>query len=132
MLDGRSQEILVVQEGPWRFTRTVDAVGGSSQLWVHRLQDCGNTAWSAAVPAYNGLLQTHRRTGFHVLCADYDGAHPVAVIDGLSPLAVERVRAHLTDTTADRLEFRETGRRQRDVTEFQQLLSRALSRSQAI
>lgn len=128
MLDERSQEILIVQDGQWRFTRTGDPNDKSTSLWVHRLGYDGNSVWSAAVPTYKGLLQTHRETGFYVFCADYDGAHPVAVIDGLSPLAAAQVRANLPDTTDGRMEFREEDRRPRDLDDFRKLLERALSR----
>ncbi len=128
MLDERSDEILIVQDGPWRFTRSGDPLDQHTSIWVHRVGINGNSLWSAAVPAYKGLLQTHRETGFYVFCADYDGAHPVAVIDGLSPSAVAQVRANLRDTTEDRLEFREESRSARDRDGFRKLLDRALSR----
>lgn len=127
MLDERSGEILVVQDGPWRFTRTGDPLDQHTLIWVHRVGADGNSLWSAAVPAYKGLLQTHRETGFYVFCADYDGAHPVAVVDGLSPATVAQVRANLPDTSADRMEFREDGRGfKRD--DFRTLLERRHSR----
>lgn len=128
MLDERSDEILIVQEGPWRFTRSGDPLDQNTSIWVHRVGIDGNCLWSAAVPAYKGLLQTHRETGFYVLCADYDGAHPVAVIDGLSPSAVAQVKAYLRDTTEDRLDFREENRSARDREDFRKLIGHALSR----
>ncbi len=128
MLDERSDEILIVQEGPWRFTRSGDPLNQHTSIWVHRVGIDGNSLWCAAVPAYKGLLQTHRVTGFYVFCADYDGAHPVAVIDGLSPSAVAQVRANLRDTTEDRLEFREESRSARDRDDFRKLVDHALSR----
>ena len=102
MLDERSDEILIVQDGPWRITRTGDLLDQHTSILVHRVGIDGNSLWCAAVPAYKGLLQTHRETGFYVFCADYDGAHPVAVIDGLSPSAVAQVRANLRYTTENR------------------------------
>lgn len=128
MLDERSLETLVVQEGRWRFTRTGDPHTTTALLWVHCVDNRGNSLWSAAAPVYKGLLQTHRETGLYVLCADYDGAHPVAVIDGLSPLAAARVRASFPDTRDDRLVFRESARRPTDLDAFQRLLQQALTR----
>ena len=127
MLDDRSQEILVVQDGEWRFTRTGDPRRQGTTLWLHRVGADGNSIWSAAVPTYKGLLQRHQESGTYVLCADYDGAHPVAVIHGLSPLAAAQVRANLPDTTEARMEFREDARRPRDREDFRKLLERALS-----
>lgn len=132
MLDERSDEILVVQDGPWRFTRTGVPLDQHTLIWVHRVGADGNSLWSAAVPAYKGLLQTHRETGFYVFCADYDGAHPVAVIDGLSPATVAQVRANLPDTSADRMEFREEDRRAHDRDNFKKLVDRALSRRSVV
>ena len=128
MLDGRSEEILIVQDGPWRFTRTGDPLDQRTSIWVHRVGIDGNSIWSAAVPAYKGLLQIHRATGCYVLCADYDGAHPVAVIDELSPVAAAQVRSNLRDTTEDRLEFQEELRRPRDRQDFRTLLESSLRR----
>lgn len=128
MLDERSDEILIVQDGPWRITRTGDLLDQHTSILVHRVGIDGNSLWCAAVPAYKGLLQTHRETGFYVFCADYDGAHPVAVIDGLSPSAVAQVRANLRDTTENRLEFREESRSARDRDDFRKLLNFALSK----
>lgn len=128
MLDERSDEILIVQDGPWRFTRTGDPLDQHTLIWVHRVGADGNSLWSAAVPAYKGLVQTHRETGCYVFCADYDGAHPVAVLEEVSPAAVAQVRANLPDTRADRMEFREEDRRARDRAHFRKLLDRALSR----
>lgn len=129
MLDERSDEVLIVQDGQWRFTRT-EPLDGHTSIWVHRVGVDGNSVWSAAVPAYKGLLQTHRESGFYVLCADYDGAHPVAVIDGLSPAAVAQIRAYLPDTSRCRMEFREEDRSARDQDAFRKLLGRALSGAQ--
>lgn len=128
MLDDRGQEMLIVQDGEWRFTRTGDLREHGTLLWLHRVGADGNSTWSEAVPTYKGLLQRHRESGTYVLCADYDGAHPVAVIPGLSPLAAAQVRANLPDTTEDRMEFQEERRRPRDRESFRKLLERALSR----
>jgi hypothetical protein len=132
MLDERSQETLIVQDGLWRFTRAGDPLDQGTSICVHRVGSDGNSVWSAAVPAYKGLLQIHRATGFYVFCADYDGAHPVAVIDGLSPVAAAQVRSNLGDTTEDRLEFREELRRPRDRQDFQKLLEKALWRRSVV
>lgn len=132
MLDERSSEVLIVQDGQWRFTQTGNPMDKETRLWVYRVSSDGNIAGCAAVPTYKGQLQTHRETGFHVLCADYDGAHPVAVIDGLSPLAVAQVRANLPDTTDGRIEFIEEKRRPNDRKKFQILLERALSRRRSM
>jgi len=128
MLDERAQEILIVQEGEWRFTRTGDPTEEGTLLWVYRVGPDGNSVGSAAVPTYKGLLQSHRESGTYVLCADYDGAHPVAVIDGLSPTAAAQVRANLPDTAARRMEFEEEAHRPRDREDFRKLLKRALAR----
>jgi hypothetical protein len=128
MLDERSDEVLIVQDGQWCFTRTGDPKEVGTMLWASRVGSDGNSVGRAAVPTYKGLLQTHRETGLYVLCADYDGAHPVAVIDGLSPMAAAQVRANLPDTTERRMDFREEERRPDDRKDFRKMLERALSR----
>lgn len=125
MLDEKAGQVLIVQDGEWRFTRTGDPRDKSTTLWVYRIGADGNSISEAAVPTYKGLLQRHPATGNYVLCADYDGAHPVAVIGGLSPVAAERVRAYLPDTTEDNLVFREERRRSRDRAAFGRLLELA-------
>jgi hypothetical protein len=132
MLDERSSEILIVQDGQWRFTRTGDPMDKGTTLWAYRVGSDGNCVGCAGVPTYKGLLQTHRETGLHVLCSDYDGAHPVMVIDSLSPLAVAQVRANLPDTTDEGIEFREERRRPDDRKDFRKLLERALSRRSTV
>lgn len=131
MLDESAAETLIVQDGPWRFTRDGDLAAERTHVWVHKLDRAGNAAWSAAVPAYKGLLLRHRESGFLVLCADYDGGHPVAVIDGMSPVAVAQVRASLRDTRGDLMEYRVEGRRRQDKADFEELLTRALDAAKA-
>lgn len=128
MLDERSAEVLIIQEGPWRFTRAGGPSETNAYVWVHCLDNAGNSVHSACVPAYKGLLQTHRDTGTYVLCADYDGQDPVAVINGLSPTAAAQVRANLPDTTAERMDYCEDAHCSRDVEVFRKLMNRALSR----
>ena len=128
MLDERAQEILIVQEGEWRFTRTGDPTEEGTLLWAYRVGPDGNSVGSAAVPTYKGLLQSHRDSGTYVLCADYDGAHPVAVIHGLSATAAAQVRSNLPDTAGRRMEFQEDARRPRDREDFRKLLEKALAR----
>ncbi|APW41376.1 hypothetical protein [Rhodoferax saidenbachensis] len=128
LLDDRAKQILIVQDGEWRFTRTGVPKEHGTFLWVHRMDQAGNSIWSAAVPTYKGLLQNHRRTGTYVLCADYDGKHPVAVISGLSPVAADKIRANLPDTTENGMEFFEEKKQQRDREKFQRLLEQTLSR----
>ena len=132
ILDERSQQILIVQEGQWRFTRTGDPTQQGTRLWAYRSGSDGNCVESAAVPTYKGLLQCHSESGTYVLCADYDGAHPVAVIEGLSPKTVAKVRANLPDTGARNMEFQEEERRPRDREDFRSLLKKALARMSAL
>lgn len=128
MLDERAHEILIVEEGEWRFTRTGDPREEGTLLWAYRVGPDGNSLGSAAVPTYKGLLQSHRESGTYVLCADYDGAHPVAVIHGLSPTAAAQVRSNLPDTAGRSMEFQEDARRPRDREDFRKLLQKALAR----
>lgn len=128
MLDERSEECLIAQSGPWRFTRHGGPRTTDVSIVVHRVGVDGNSVWSAAVPAYKGLLQIHPNTGCYVLCADYDGAHPVAVIDQLDPVTAAQIRSNLLDTSDHLLEFREDRRSQRDRDAFRRLLDAALRR----
>lgn len=125
MLDERAQQVLIVQDGEWRFTRTGDPTDKHTTLWVYRVATDGNCIAAAAVPTYKGLLQQHPATGNFVLCADYDGAHPVAVINGLSVRTVEMVRMNLPDSTSGNKVFREERRRSADRATFAELLQQA-------
>lgn len=123
MLDDLAGQMLIVQVADWRFTRTGDPTDIHTSIWAYRLDDSGNCIETAAVPAYKGLLLSHRRTGAHVLSADYDGRHPVAVVWGLSPSAVAQIRACLPDTNARKIEFDESSLSERDRRAFDALLA---------
>lgn len=131
MLDESLAEVLIVQDGPWRFTRDGDLGVENTQIWLHKIDAAGNAVWSTSVPAYKGLLLSHRESGFLVLCADYDGGHPVAVIEGLSPIAAAQVRASLRDTRGYLMEYRVEGRSRQDEADFEKLLARALGAAKA-
>lgn len=124
MLDQLHGEVLIVQDGEWRFTRTDTAEGLGTLLRAYRFDSLGNCVERAGVPTYKGLLQTHRASGSHVLCADYDGRHPVALIQGLSPLSVAKIRAQLIEATERRIEFSEDNLSKSDREKFQELIQR--------
>lgn len=107
LMDERGGETLVVQDGPWRVVRTGDPMKHGTYLYVYRVDVNSNAMAAAAVPTYKALLQTHRRTGHHVLCSDYGGKRPVAVLKGLSPAAVALIQANLPSTLEGVLEFTE-------------------------
>lgn len=123
MLDDLAGQMLIVQEAGWRFTRTGDPMHVDTTIWAYRLDENGNCVETAAVPAYKGLLLSHRRTGAHILSADYGGRHPVAIVRGLSPSAVAQVRACLPDTSGRRMDFDEGGLSERDRRAFDTLLA---------
>lgn len=126
LMDERSGETLVAQDGPWRVVRTGDPMKHGTYLFVYRVDENSNAMAAAAVPTYKGLLQTHRRTGHHVLCSDYDGKMPVAVLKGLSPTAVALIRANLPSTSESVMEFAEEpkwGENKRAFAEIMKSLS---------
>lgn len=127
MLDESARETLIVQDGRWRFTRDGDLNSKDAHIRLHKVNHAGNAVWTVSVPAYKGLLLTHRETGLLVLCADYDGTAPVAIIEGLSPVAAAKVRTCLRDTSEHLMDFCVERLSRADRADFAELLAQALS-----
>jgi hypothetical protein len=123
MLDDLAGQILIAEEAEWRFTRAGGPNHIDTMIWAYRLDGNGNCVETTCVPAYKGLLLSHRRSGTHVLSADYDGRHPVAVLHGLSPSVVAPIRACLPDTNVRRITFDESKLNERDRRAFDALLA---------
>lgn len=130
ILDSESDEDLIAQDGPWRFTVSRDGTPTSRFVFARRIRADGSCTFRAGVPLYKGQLRFDEVTGFHLLCSDYDGRSPVALLDGLSDKTVASVQAFLPASRnaycAVKYDEHSVGYlHERDVRAYQRLLAQA-------
>ncbi|MDM0084752.1 hypothetical protein QTI17_29545 [Variovorax sp. J31P179] len=95
LADSWEGEELIASEGAWRFTLAGKENPRTAALMARRFDADGSCVERAGGSAYKTQLRSWN--GHHVLCADYDGSNPVAIIEGLSRATVEKLAAVLPD-----------------------------------
>lgn len=95
LADSWEGEELIASEGAWRFTLAGKDDPRSAALMARRFDEDGSCIERAGGSAYKTQMRSWK--GHQVLCADYDGSRPVAIIEGLSRATVEKLAAVLPD-----------------------------------